>query len=106
MASNIAAQLKAVTVPDDVQPGARFTAPVTVQRKGAKIVEEKALWRASGNMPAVQSRRVVPGTGQRHAQRPSALAKAALGPGGLAVDHVTATAYTLSFFHPGSRVLY
>ena len=74
-------------------PGASFMAPIQKVEKGRVVTVRKQLWRGSGCMPAIQPRHGVQVPGRRHEQRPSSMAKKALGRGGHAVDHTRAQAY-------------
>jgi len=80
--------LAAVVVPPAALPGAQFAVQLACRKGGEASECTRQLWRASGNWPVIQPQVVQSVAGQRHTQRPSALA----GKGKRAIDSVTSIA--------------
>ena len=71
-------KLADVHVPPGTSAGSKFTVQLRSLRKGQVVAGEKELWAGAASSPAVQPRQVAECRGsQRHALRPSALARTA-----------------------------
>ena len=71
--------LSTVQVPTSTALGGMFTVDMWGVRKGKTVAVPKSLWRASGQAPLTQLRRVTVSDQSRSAERPSAVARAASG---------------------------
>ena len=67
-----------VVVPNGIAPGGAFTVRVNGIRNRQKTAVSKQLFRASGYAPIIVPPSVERAEGPRHAQRPSAIARATL----------------------------
>ena len=68
-------RLEDLVVPEAVLPGGKLYALLPSARKGGAGLQARAVWKASGSMPAIQARVVCAApSGARHTQRPSARA--------------------------------
>ena len=79
MAHEVFATVADVQVPHGTRAGAAFTVRVMGTRSGKRVALPRRLWAGSGMMPIIVSPSVTEAAGPRHAQRPSALARAASG---------------------------